>query len=855
MTDDPILPKSARGVLATPLALTRAGMAAERILRCFWPFATILMLVLAALMFGLQDRLPLEAFWTISVAAVLALAGFFGRGALRFRWPGQDEALDRLDRTLPGRPISAVTDRQAIGSGDEASRAVWAAHVARMTERLKAARAVEPDLNLASRDPYALRYVAVVAMVMALLFGSVWRVASVAEMTPGGAAGAAAQTAAWEAWIEPPPYTGKPALYLADVPPGKLSAPAGSRLTVRLYGEVGKLIVDETVSGRTGVVEGASEPQQSFDIVKDGTFAIRGPGGAEWQIQVIADEKPSIGLQGEATRTVAGEMKQEYSASDDYGVVKAKAKIELDLSHVDRRYGLSLAPEAREPIEIDLPLPVTGDRRDYVETISENFVEHPWANLPVKMTLTAVDGAGQEGSAPPAELVLPGRRFFDTMAMAIVEMRRDLLWNRENGPRVAQVLRAVSYKPDEAFRQPGVYLKLRTAIRRLEAGMTAGAPSPDLRDETAAVLWAIALEIEDGNLANALERLRRAQDRLAEAMRNGASDDEIAELMQELREAMRQYMQQLAEQAPPQEDQAQNQNTQTITGEQLEQMLQRLQELMEQGRTAEAQQLLQQLQQMMENMQVARGQGQPSPGQQAMEGLADTLREQQQLSDDTFGDLQNQFGQPGQQQPGQQGQDGRNGQNGQQFGEQQGQGQGGQQGQQGQNPGGRTPGEMLADRQRQLQQMLEDQQRNLPGAGTAEGDAARDALGRAQGAMDNAEEALRNEDLAGALDDQAQAMEALREGMRNIGEMMAQQQNGQGQQGQADGRAVGQGRRDPLGRDQGSNGRLGTDQQMLQGEDVYRRARELLDEIRRRSSDQERPSMELDYLRRLLDRF
>jgi hypothetical protein len=58
-----------------------------------------------------------------------------------------------------------------------------------------------------------------------------------------------------------------------------------------------------------------------------------------------------------------------------------------------------------------------------------------------------------------------------------------------------------------------------------------------------------------------------------------------------------------------------------------------------------------------------------------------------------------------------------------------------------------------------------------------------------------------------------------------------------------------------LGREPGANGRIGTDEQLLQGDDVYRRARELLDEIRRRSSDQTRPDQELDYLKRLLDRF
>ncbi|MBL3562113.1 DUF4175 family protein, partial [Rhodovulum sulfidophilum] len=53
----------------------------------------------------------------------------------------------------------------------------------------------------------------------------------------------------------------------------------------------------------------------------------------------------------------------------------------------------------------------------------------------------------------------------------------------------------------------------------------------------------------------------------------------------------------------------------------------------------------------------------------------------------------------------------------------------------------------------------------------------------------------------------------------------------------------------------GSTGQVGTEDSMLQGEDVYRRARDLLDEIRRRSGEQNRPDLELDYLRRLLERF
>ena len=121
--------------------------------------------------------------------------------------------------------------------------------------------------------------------------------------------------------------------------------------------------------------------------------------------------------------------------------------------------------------------------------------------------------------------------------------------------------------------------------------------------------------------------------------------------------------------------------------------------------------------------------------------------------------------------------------------------------------------------------------------------------------MGEAEEALREDDFAGALDRQAEAMEALREGMRDLAEQMAEQQGQGDASGEGTADAQNRNGRDPLGRDTGENGRVGTDENLLQGEDVYRRARELWDEIQRRAGDQERTEEELDYLRRLLNRF
>ena len=150
---------------------------------------------------------------------------------------------------------------------------------------------------------------------------------------------------------------------------------------------------------------------------------------------------------------------------------------------------------------------------------------------------------------------------------------------------------------------------------------------------------------------------------------------------------------------------------------------------------------------------------------------------------------------------------------------------------------------------------LNRQRGNLPGQGTEEGDRAAEALGRAEGAMEGAEDALREGDLAEAIGRQSEAMEALREGIRSLGEALAQQQQeGQGQQGFAEGADPSE-RRDPLGRNAGTDGQVGTDEGLLQGEDVYRRARDLLDEIRRRSGDSERTEAERQYLERLLERF
>lgn len=803
--------------LRLPLLATRAGLLAEQVLRAFWPLMSGLLLVLAALMLGLHEILPLEAFWGVGILALLALLVALIHGLRRFHWPDRAEALARLDATLPGRPIAALLDDQAIGAQDAASVAVWQAHRQRMAARAATARAVAPDMRLAQRDPFALRYLALLVFVVALAFGSVWRVGTVTAMGPGGVVVAGGPS--WEGWIEPPRYTGRPTLYLNDMTGPDLAVPEGSLITIRLYGEVGALSLAETISGRTGELPPATAPAQDFVASQSGELRIDGPGGREWVVVVIEDTAPQIAVAGLAEVAATGAMTLPFSASDDHGVVSGQAVIALDRDSIDRRHGLAVAPEPREQVDVELPMPISGDRRRFSDILIEDFSRHPWANLPVTIILSAEDAAGNVTSAEPFGTILPARRFFDPLAGAVIELRRDLMWSRANAPRVAQVLRAISHRPEDIFRKGTGYLRLRVTLRRLETFTSFGLTDVQ-KDEITESLWDLAVLLEEGDLGDALERLRRAQERLSQAMQNGASDPEIAELMQELRAASEEYMRQLSRLAQERgevlDQNALPDNMMQMTQSDLQRMMDHIQELMEQGRMAEAQQALQELQELMENMRITQGQDGQGEGQRAMQGLADTLREQQGLSDQAFRDLQQQFNPGGQDQ-------------------QQGEG---------------TQG-ALADRQQALRDELNRQQGQMPGAGTPEGDAALERAGRA---MDGAEEALRGDDLAGAIDRQSEAMEALREGMRSLAESLAQDPGNQLGQGDTERKSRAR-NLDPLGRNAGSQGAIGSDEGLLQGENVYRRARELLDEIRRRSGDAERPEIELDYLQRLLERF
>lgn len=840
--------------LRWPLALTRGGLVLERLWHAGWPLATVVLTTIALAGFGGLRGWAIPTILGLVALICLVLA------ARHFVWPTSSHATKRLDDSLTGHPIAALQDDQATGIDDVASAQLWQAHQDRMLGRLDVVHLVAPDLRVAHKDPYALRLIAATGAAVAIGFGP-WQSAS-SVGSPGIAAPVAAS---WEGWIEPPSYTGHPSLYLDDQPDGALTIPKDSRLTLRRYGDPQALGFGGTVlNGDAGM-----DPSLNQRITRSGTLSIKGPTARNWTITALEDTAPAIRPSGPLTRQLNGDFTLGFVATDDYGITGGEVIVTLSLDDVTRAHGLSIAPEPRPIVTVDLPLPYRGVRTLIEGVLEENLIKHPYAGLPVTLTFRAEDGMGQMGESQPFSMILPARRFLNPIAKALVEQRRDLLWSRANSRRVSQVLRATLFHPEDLSLPEGLYLQLRGAIRRLEAGLafaevSDGVPT-ELRDEIAHVLWIVAVELEDGQLDDARARMQEAQRRLEQAMRDGATPEELAELLDEFRDAMQDYVDQLAQQDPQDAPNApQSDNAIELSQSDLDAMMDRIEELMREGRTAEAMEMLDQLRRMMENAQASRnGEGQ-RPGESARDELRETMRQQQGLSDRAFRDLQEQ-GQGQDSQAGEsqenEGRDGGQGRGQSHDGAGGEQGQngagGGQEGSESQGGGGDDPGTSLADRQRALQDQLDAQRRNLPGAGDPAGQAARDALDEAGRAMGQAAEALDQGDIPEALNQQADAMEAMREGLRQFDEAMANQQaREEGQQGGNPGDSESTSTQDPLGRSQtGRGGANRTDNPLGDTDETYRRAEELMQELRRRSGEPDRPELERDYLKRLLDQF
>ena len=832
--------------------LTRALKRARRSIlwERLWPtlamLATVAGLFLALSWAGLWLALPPlgRAAGLLIFAVVAAVAAI---PLLLLRFPSIYDGLRRLDRNSgePHRPATTVADDIAANAQDPVAQALWRAHVERALLSARSLRAGWPSPRLALRDPMAFR-----ALVLFLVIGSFFaasgeRVKRITAAFDWQGVVAPANFRV-DAWVNPPVYTARAPVMLPGLRPGEAVQPAGPPIPVPVGSQLvirstGKVHFDVVQKGGIEAAPGSGSPlpagaeERRFVIRGDGTASVHGIASKDltWRFNAIPDRTPTITLLHDPEREARGSLRLDYRMEDDYGVVEARA---IFVRKPDENAGLPPHPLFDAP-KFPLSLPQSRTRAGASQTIHD-LSDHPWAGSEVVLTLIARDEAGNEGRSEPHEFTLPERIFVKPLARALVEQRRVLALDGNTAPLVLTALDALALAPEKFTPESSIYLGLRSIYFLL-----ANAKSDDELRDVVGRLWAMAVQIEDGNMSDAEQALRAAQDALRQALERGASDDEIKKLTDQLRAALDKFLQALAEQMQknPQQQMARplDRNTKMLNSQDLKNMIDRLENLARSGDKDAARRLLEQLQSMLENLQMA----QPNNGEMgdsdddmmsALDDLSDMIRKQQQLRDRTF----------------KQGQDSRRER---------------QRGQRGDGQMGdlRQDQQQLRDRLNKLLEQLRQRglgnpqqgQKGQKGEKGEKGDGG-DELGQAGEAMGDAEGQLGDGDADSAVDSQGRAIEAMRKGAQGMAQAM--QQNGMGpgpgQPGRR-GQARAQRDTDPLGRPM--RGREYGDDVTVKvpGEIDVQRARRVLEELRRRYSDPNRPQLELDYIERLLKGF
>ncbi|WP_176082675.1 TIGR02302 family protein [Martelella sp. HB161492] len=805
--------------------------------RLVWP-VSLLFLFLALSWLGLFAALP----FAIRLVLLAGLAAAFVASLFplrRLKFPDHAAGNRRLEEKsgLAHQAITLLDDRPATASSE--ALALWHAHRRRVAAKIRHLDSGVPAPDLTLYDPHGLRAIPVFLLFIGFFYASSSDSGRIADAFAPPAPGRETLLALRvDAWISPPAYTGEAPVYLAPDGAGDaVSVPAGSVLTVRLSGQGASSPI--RFVGKDGTAadpdDGSAKREKlassaAFSLTEDGTLEAA---GRSWPVQVVADQPPVIAFAGRPRRAANGALELEYTVSDDYGVTKAYADIKP--ADADTSGAIPLYPPPDFPL--NLPRRNSDDNK---AVTSRDITENPMSGAPVTITLVAEDAHGNIGRSQPVSTILPERNFHEMLAAAVAEQRRIFSLDMRAMPKAISYSEAMTLRPEETIPNITHFLLIKSAQTRMKLAHD----KASYRD-VADYMWQIATGIEDGSLSDAERRLRDAQDALSEALKNNASDAEIAKLMEELRQAMTDY---LSEMASRMKDMPQDQAIDPGLQEMLRQndlsnLLNQLENLARSGDRQAAQDLLSQLQRMMNNIQPpssadARNSQQNSKMRQQVDKLGDLIQKQQQLMGEThtleqqlqdrleWGDFQSDDGQEGKSADGSQ----------------------------------KAPQDMSADelrealkqlreRQDQLGEQLQSLQKGLKDLGVPE----QDGFGKAGEAMKGASEALGDGEGSQALDGQGKALQALRDGAQQM--MMSLMANGR-EGGQGGSMPFGFGNqqgRDPLGRNPGQNGMdFGSSSVKVPDEITVQRAREILDAIRRKlGGDAVLPS-EQPYLERLL---
>ncbi len=605
--------------------------------------------------------------------ALLATLFFMARSlhkSLKLRFPTQSDAQRRVefDSGQKHRPIDVLADRPALAVE------AWPAHYQKAYQQASQIKPPKRRDVLSPQDPYFLRYAAPLVLGCAMIYAAGFGFERIKRaVAPSWQSAIHPSKISFEAWIDPPAYTGRPPIYFKDGT--KVAVPVGSEFVARISGSSNPPRPKLWQQSRGQFLPLTQLGQQSFEvramIDHDAKAEWRiGTRRKTWTLNTSPDTPPEVDFVDPPEADKRDRLVFTYRLNDDYGV--EDLKIEM-AEIIDGQSEVELFSNTLEYASVPLS---SGSVKETDNTSAAlDLTKHSWAGRKVIGRLVATDGAGQTAKSEPVYFTVPDKIFVEPLAKAIVEHRQLVIAGQnmayepeprrtaamgyfntyepelrlDRAPatiqRAALLIDVVTDAPDDIFKDPAVYMGLRNVHARLRYA-----------DETADLkgipedLWKIALRAEFGVLGTALEEMREAEAALREGIARRAPQREIDTLFSRYNQAVENYTEELRRKAMEEGNFAEGGGGgggAMGSVDEIQELLDAIEAANKAGDTEGARRALAKLAALLENMEIQLAQGGGGEGGEGMEGemseemkksledLADMMGDQRDIQDET----------------------------------------------------------------------------------------------------------------------------------------------------------------------------------------------------------------------------
>lgn len=532
------------------------------------------------------------------IAALLFFGGalfFIIKDVLAFSAPTARDITRRLEResSLRHRPLTEESDEPAFTENDE-SYHLWTLEQQRRQRDFNKVKLVRWRVFLHDKDPYALRFVAIVILFAGFFAaGHQWQDRLINGLFPVEWYSKKSTVPPVIVTITPPEYTGIAQKVLQGLGQNKEAQdiPAGSTIHVLINNALlpPYIVMGGKKEHPDSIPDGGYEYTATLENNGDENgkdlyrFDVKQLFMSHYGFpyRLIPDRPPIIGLQEasdqekqEADKAAAkteessvqpaqSTQPNEAEEPPESAVIKFRqpkvlsdAQIQIPLEIYDD-YGVKTLTMrmSLDPAVSDAPLGQPAEQtRSVMSPPAQNvdiapvydFTDHTWAGLPVRIELSVEDQNGQSGTMDAIEMRLPERHFKHPVARQIIALRKRLAWEPEFAAiEVQYALQRLLEFPQDFQNDPIAVLTLRAAASRLAyTAERQNAPEYHNIQSVITLLWDIALRVEDGNLSIAARNLRTAQMRIESALQSETPlpPEQIAGLMNELRHAMTDYI-------------------------------------------------------------------------------------------------------------------------------------------------------------------------------------------------------------------------------------------------------------------------------------------------------------------------